>query len=142
MRYWDIQYKLLHTLHNTKYYTGYKGCSLVFVEQFETALAEYNKVVEIQTDIINDELAMHLFSTKFKVIDDTELIYEQAKDNSTMFDELLNLLRTKLAERDYLRGTDFTRNTTNDKRGYKVTQDGMQNTYSMANNVPYMINQT
>ena len=69
-------------------------------------MAEYNKVVEIQTDIINDELATHLFSTKFKVIDHTELIYEQAKDNSTMFDELIYLLRTKLAERNYLREQD------------------------------------
>ena len=95
--------KLLHTLHNTKYYTGYKGGPLAFVEQFETALAEYNKVVEIQTDTINDDLVTHLFSTKFKVINDTELIYEQAKDNSTTFDELINILRTKLAERNYLR---------------------------------------
>ena len=50
--------KLLHILHNTKYYTGYKGDTLAFVENFETTLAEYNKVVEIETNIINDQLAM------------------------------------------------------------------------------------
>ena len=115
-----MQSKLLNTLNNTKYYTGYKGGPLAFVEKFETALDEYNKVVEIQTEAFTDEQATHLFSSKFKVIGDTELIYEQAKDNSTTFDELLNLLRQKLTERDYLMEQDSKRGSTNHK-GYMST---------------------
>ena len=78
--------------------------------------------MEIQNDVINDNLATHLFSTKFKVIGDTELIYEQAKDNSTSFDELLNILRTKLAERDFLREQDSNKNAHSSK-GYMVAQN-------------------
>ena len=83
-------------IYGEKYRTGYKGGALQYLDEWETAAIKYNRLAEPGEEISN-ELLIQILGMKFKAINDTEAIFEQAKDNTDTFDELVNSLRIKLA---------------------------------------------
>ena len=101
--------KLLKIIHGEIYKTGYKGGPLAYLDQWENAAIRYNKVAPEGEELPSGFL-MNLFALQFKAINDTESIYEQARENTDTFDELANILRKKLAQRDYVQQLDDTSN--------------------------------
>ena len=91
--------KLLNIIHGDKYRTGYPGGPLVYLDQWENAVIRYNKMAD-QDGELRSAFLIDTFALKFKAVNDTEHIFEQARDNTENFDELANALRMKLAQRN------------------------------------------
>ena len=81
-------------------------------------------------------MLIQLLGMKFKAINDTEALFEQAKGESNNFDELISALRQKLAQREYVQEQDanhqsqvnsttlnaVNNNTTYNDSGWRVEQ--------------------
>ena len=92
-------------IHGRKYYTGYPGRPIAFLNKWEDAAVRYNKVAEPGSKIHSDQLIEYL-SQHLKVLNDTENIVEQVKDTTTTFEEMTSKLREKFAQREYLSQSD------------------------------------
>ena len=88
-------------IHSEKYNTGYPSGPIVFLNKWKDATVRYNRVAEPGGELRSSQLIDYL-SIGFMVINDTENIIEQAKDNTSTFDESMDGLRKKLSQRDYL----------------------------------------
>ena len=53
-------------------------------------------------------MLIQLLGMKFKAINDTEALFEQAKGEPNNFDELISALCKKLAQRKYVQEQDAT----------------------------------
>ena len=56
-------------------------------------------------------MLIQLLGMKFKAINDTEALFEQAKGEANNFDELISALRQKLAQREYVQELDANHQT-------------------------------
>ena len=97
--------KLINVIYGTKYYTGYPGGPLQYLDMWEQTNSKYNRLAK-PGEILTSDMLIQNFGLKFKVINDTEVIFEQAKGETNTFDELSNALRNKLAQRKFMQEQD------------------------------------
>ena len=95
-------------IHGDKYYTGYTGGPIAFLNKWEDATVRYNKVAKPGSKIHSDQLIEYL-SQHLKVLNDTENIVEQVKDTTSTFEEMTSKLREKFAKREYSSQVDTVR---------------------------------
>ena len=75
------------------------------MDTWEQATSKFNRLAEKGEHMIG-ELLVQLLGSKFKAINDTEALFEQAKGEANNFDELCSALRKKLAQREYIQEQD------------------------------------
>ena len=81
------------------------GGPLKYLDTWEQATSKFNRLAE-KGEHMTGELLVQLLGLKFKAINDTETLFEQAKGEANNFDELCSALRKKLAQREYIQEQD------------------------------------
>ena len=90
-----------YPFHGKKYYTGYTGGPLKYLDTWEQATSKFNRLAEKGEYLLSEHL-IQILGMKFKVINDTEALFEQTKGEANNFDKLISALRKKLSQREYV----------------------------------------
>ena len=81
----------------TKYYTGYTGGPLEYLDNWEAAAIQFDNITPKEKT--SSKAKRTNFGAHFTVINDTYFLLEQVRDTTNTWDEMCDSLRTKLARR-------------------------------------------